>query len=317
MFAGLIAGFQSVRTSLLNGYALIFMGWLLWPRLQWVPGLDGVGGSELGIRLEVLFVKLGTGAQLGALSFGAAMLGAGADRLVVSRVLEWLEQHFGAPDWDAWIASMRTDLKRYGESISYESAFREGNEPSRLSVSSHFYEQALWEDYQDAKREKSEALFRLNILVVGVPVGFLLLFEGLPWIFVAVLTWSLLGYELSDRWEKRTDSLTKTRLEQLDNQIFGLERRIRKRLPKLPEHEMELIRLEEEREEVEKHRFRQFKPPKPPKEPRSWRARLKGLLNRLLGRLGLGVIDLRDPEGQSLEIKLNEDTPAEEAAPAS
>ena len=202
MFTGLTAGLSSLRGNLLNGYGLLLLGWIHWPWInsfrEWL-GVGSLATTELGERIEDLFAldAFGPTAQLGALTFVAVTLGAPTERLVMSRLLDRLERRFGAPRWTTWTKPILDKVTEYGEKskswieVPDSSAEPGGKRRVPKDVRSHFYEQHLYEAYQAATKEQSEARFRLNLLVLLSIIGLsLFLHGGWLWLFVALSGWA-------------------------------------------------------------------------------------------------------------------------------
>lgn len=232
MFAGLIAGLKSIRTSLLNGYGVILIAWLNWPWFEAFrerAELGRLSESDLGQRLAGLIGTDNTSAQLGALTFAAATLGAAVNQLFMSRFLDELEKTFRAPNWTGWSAPKLDAVRSFGH---IKQGVRGGEvQPYSHQVvhaQSHFYEQHLWEEYLSAQRDEGEARFRLNLLVLLAVVGLSIFWMSVGWFLVALGVWATLGGELRLRWRTVTQEMTSKRLLELNEALADAFMGVRK-----------------------------------------------------------------------------------------
>ena len=215
MFSGLTEGFRSIRSALLNGYTLLFAAWLIWPSL----GLDGIESDSVLSRSIELFDSLGSTARLGALSFGAVVLGGALERLIVGPLLDRIEYLFDAPLWDEWALTKLAAAQRYAaKSVRIER--RSDRAPVVTDTGSFFYERKLHDDYQTARRDGDEARFRLNLQVAVTPAGILAAILGsFWWLLPTGVSVLVLALELSVRNARVSEEMTTTRLGSLKDEI--------------------------------------------------------------------------------------------------
>lgn len=226
MFSGITTGLRSVRTSLLNGYGTMLIGWIHWPWLEERFGLGALAEDPLSLRFEALLRDLGSTAQLGALTFGAVMLGSVVHRLLMGPVLTGLERLAGLPRWDLWVAPRLENVRRYGETdrtsfrfgISMSGQDKGFPESADRQRSSRYFEQHLWESYKSAQQDQDEARFRLNLIVLAALFGISMIGQSPWWMGIGGSMLVLLGAELSIRNRVVTKSMTKIRLQEIDEE---------------------------------------------------------------------------------------------------
>ncbi len=229
MLSALTGGLRALRSSLLSGFGVLAIVWLVWPRL---PG--PVVEPELTKRLGELFDFLGDNFKIGMLIFVAAMIGSAANEIVIDRALRAIERRPGWPMWDLWVETALEDLRVYEERTGKEGAGREDDLAQRLGdwigaakrPSTH-YGLFLWDEYQGRVRSHQEMRFRLQLsLVSAVVVLCAAIAYSECWYLVLLVPAAVPAVDLRFRGETVANKMTTARVAELDARVEKASKKV-------------------------------------------------------------------------------------------
>jgi hypothetical protein len=189
VFAYLIDGARTVRSPLLYGYTALLTLWIsLYDQLP-----DRRELSPTSESLLELYDELGPAGHVALWTFAAYMLGALLESFILDAIVAYLLRFPKGPDWDEFVESARTAVKRYEEyrvqypSLQVTENRVAGRHGPQHSVPSQQWGQFLWREVQDRERRRAELQFRMSLALAIVPPVVALVLRG-GWIW----SWGLL-----------------------------------------------------------------------------------------------------------------------------
>ena len=178
MITNLLASARELRFPLTVGYGALFTIWLLFGE----PLSAAAWADPLGRRLLTAVDDLGSPAEIGLITFFAAMLGSLLWHGGVARLTRYISAANEHPNWPDLIDQSRKAAREYGE---YQVITNKGQSGGRPSVfdSSHIVPSPEWGSYllervQERERKAAEMSFRVTLAVVLVPVAISLGIRG-------------------------------------------------------------------------------------------------------------------------------------------
>ncbi len=164
----ILDGARQIRVQLATGYTVLLCGWMT------LPGLRQIEDPFL-VRLGDLFSQLGPASRSVALTFLALLMGGAIGRLFLDRLLDWIELRI-CPSWDAFIQMAVDD-------VCAHDSFDISNQPNTQTatvtkVPSGFRTQEMGIEVANRRRSRSDARFRVSLLILLVPVLPVVLYVG-------------------------------------------------------------------------------------------------------------------------------------------
>lgn len=223
MFAGLLASARELRFPLTVGYSALLTVWLLFGE----PLEAAARNDPLGRRLLAALDSLGSPAELGVITFAAAMIGSVIWNAAVRRLVRFITAKAGHPRWQDLIDEAREAAKSYGEytvvSTKGQPSGRPASHDERHTVPSTAWTTHLMERVQERERKESEMSFRVTLAISLVPVALAIGIEGggLWWLGLAVVPIIWLDVALLKHTTLRL--VNRYQLEDLQERLRALE----------------------------------------------------------------------------------------------
>ena len=226
MFTGLLASARELRFPLTIGYSALLTVWLLFGE----PLAAAARNDALGRRLLAALDSLGSPAELGIITFGAAMVGSILWHAAVARLVRFIAAKAGHPDWQELIDEAREAARRHGEYTVVTTKGQPGARPSAFDEK-HTVPSAAWsahlvERVQERERKAAEMSFRVTLAVGLVPVALALGIEGggLWWLSLAAVPIIWLDVALLKHTTLRV--VNRYKLEGLQERLRSREQRL-------------------------------------------------------------------------------------------
>lgn len=185
MFANLLASARELRFPLTVGYSALFAVWLLFGE----PLAAAARNDPLGSRLLAALDSLGSAAEIGIITFAAAMVGSVLWHAGVARLVRFIAAKGGHPDWRELVDEARGVARAYGEYRVVTVKGRDSPFDETHTVPSAAWGAHLAERVQERERKKAEMSFRVTLAIALIPVAVALGIEGggLWWLSFIVL----------------------------------------------------------------------------------------------------------------------------------
>lgn len=248
MFANLLASARELRFPLTVGYAALFTVWLVLGE-----SLAAAARSDpLGQRMLAALHSLGSAAEIGIITFAAAMVGSVLWHLGVARLVRFIASKAGHPDWPKLVDQAREAAREYGEYRVVTVKGRDSPFDQQHHVPSATWATYLAERVQERERKASEMSFRVTLAVALVPVVVALGFEGGGLWWLSFLGLPLVWLDVTLLKYTTLRVVNRFRLEDLNVQLRSREKRLQDQEAKegKSESEEKSVRLQGLRDEV-------------------------------------------------------------------
>lgn len=197
MFAGLLASARELRFPLTVGYAALFATWVLFGE----PIEAAARNDPLGLRLLSALESLGSPAEIGIITFAAAMLGSVLWNGAVRRLVSLIARKSGHPNWQELIDEARKAARSYEE---YTVVSTRGQTGGRLSpsVDRHTVPSTAWathlvERAHERERKQAEMAFRVTLAISLLPVALALGVAGGGWWWLSLVLIPIVWLDLA------------------------------------------------------------------------------------------------------------------------
>lgn len=223
MFANLLASARELRFPLTIGYSALFAAWILFG----VPVSAAARSDPLGSRMLLALDSLGSAAELGIITFVAAMVGSVLWHAGVARLVRFIAAKGGHPDWRALIDEASEVARRYGE---YRVVTVKGG--TATFDQTHTVPSAAWgahlaERVQERERKAAEMSFRITLAIALIPIAVALGIEGGGFWWLSFVALPLVWLDVALLKHSTLRVVNQFKLEDLQEQLKSREKQLK------------------------------------------------------------------------------------------